>query len=804
MSLKVWLPLDGNLKNNGCSNIVPVQTTSVYGSTGKIGASSLSLYTSSQLSFTIPSLINAKVFSFAFWYKPQTNTAITANWQLVFALGESNTSNTAGRLRIESSYGSVASTYAISIHNNSSYGIANVGYSFSKDWDKWHHIAFTCDGTTCKSYLNGIEFKSEDFLGGKLLGTCYIGSNVNTGPDGLMNDVRIYDHCLSAAEVKEIAQGLILHYKLDGINNASILPSQYQQLEYIESTGTSYFNTGYKFNAEIDSCKVIFKGNDTSNTGMIFASYGTKYFWFYYYGSSGIRIYANNGNDGQKGITGIPSDLIQHTMEFKNKTYYIDNVNKGSLTDTYTDTTNNMWLFSYNNNSYPFKGRIYYVEIKKNNEYQKIFIPAKRLNDSAIGMYDLITNTFYTSSNVAFTAGPVVGTLTIQDSSGYNHNGQMVSNINISSDIMKYNTSALFDGVDDCIIVPYNTICPENIFTINLWFKKDALGSKNYETLFGGPSGFEMDTRSGSATALSLYMANVRGGNAATGLQLNTWYMVTMVRDGTNERYYINGELKKEIEAKTMPIGTYRIGAWNSNTGQNYYGNISDFRIYCTPLLDTDIKSLYNISMKVDKNQNIHNFELIEKNYNIFSATPWCSGFGTHNPITSPFVNFNSNGEAQFTTNGSSAGTNYLEITPGIYEYDYTISVNTGNQLYIGFERYDANKTSRSNNACVYTYSTKPSTDIVKQRYKGTVNLSTDGTNPLKYIALRILNGWSGTTSGVTGQTTIHNFSLRLQSAATNPKITKAGQLIGDEFKEYSNAKFYKDHIIEANQFIER
>ena len=200
-----------------------------------------------------------------------------------------------------------------------------------------------------------------------------------------------------------------------------------------------------------------------------------------------------------------------------------------------------------------------------------------------------------------------------------------------------------------------------------------------------------------------------------------------------------------------------------------------------------------------------YTFELNETNINLLSGIPWCAHFNLHAPFTSPFTNYNSNGEPQFTSNNASAGTGYIEISPTghTYEYDYTISVNAGNQFYIGFERYDANKTARSNNACVYTFASKPSSNIVKQHYTGTINLATDGTNPCKYIALRILNGWSGTTSGVTGTATIHSISLRQIGTKQQPKITKTGLCIGEELKEETNTKLYKNGIIETNNLIE-
>ena len=141
---------------------------------------------------------------------------------------------------------------------------------------------------------------------------------------------------------------------------------------------------------------------------------------------------------------------------------------------------------------------------------------------------------------------------------------------------------------------------------MNIWFKKNELGSKNYETLIGGPSGFEMDTHSGSSQTLSLYMTSTRGGNVYSPFNFGEWYMVTLVNDGTNELYYVNGELVKTITKKSMPSGNYFIGAWQLSSKQNYKGLISDFRIYATALSEEDIKSLYQNSAYIDNQGNIY------------------------------------------------------------------------------------------------------------------------------------------------------------------------------------------------------
>ena len=772
MSLRVWLPLDGDLRNQGISNsnnIISNDSSVV--TTGKIGKC-MKITSNTDLQYT-PNF-NQYGLSLSGWFKINQTEVAT----VVDALNYTSTAYApTGNLFGNTNYGGIGLIWIGNNHYSSGTFSSITAYATlrtpsvnqttagaSIEFDTWIHLTLTWDPIThiLSLYKNGNLINSRTFTAftDGVARTLYLNYKAVYGGNGpsaniplYCNDIRIYDHCLSAAEVKEIAQGLILHYKLDTMH----VSSGTNLVTGVTKGGQTTVLTDGRIGVQTSgvNADTYFRLNLSENI-----TAGTSYL---------LSCDASGISEGQYWNFPVGAQSNSGTLNFKivnGHNVYAFTANATKSDGTAMDWGTNQTLMLDDN----YRGDALHPACFYNFELFKI--------------------------------GQNNTTIIIEDSSGYNNNGIINGNMSINSNTAKYNNAIVFNGSDNAIQIPFNDIIKTDDYTISVWTYKETIGTKSYQTILGGPSGFELEARSSSSTS-PLYRIHNWGGGT-TAYEFNKWNLFTFVRTASDSKLYVNGELKLTGTAGSIPTGNYFIGAWRTATEQNYEGLMSDFRIYCTPLLDTDIKQLYNVGMKIDKTQNIHNFELVEKGYNILAATPWCNGFGTHNPVTSPFTNFNTNGEAQFTTNSSSAGTNYLEITPGVYEYDYTISVNTGNQFYIGFERYDANKTSRSNNACVYTYSTKPSTDVIKQRYKGTINLSTDGTNPLKYMALRILNGWSGTTSGVTGQATIHNFSLRLQSAAINPKIIKAGQLIGDEFKEYLSAKFYKDHIIEANQFIER
>jgi hypothetical protein len=74
--LSVWLPLNGNLNNQGLADVSVTSGTAKY-KTGKIGNG---LDLSSRIMFSCPKLVGLKQFTIMFWVKIEDDDSIASNW----------------------------------------------------------------------------------------------------------------------------------------------------------------------------------------------------------------------------------------------------------------------------------------------------------------------------------------------------------------------------------------------------------------------------------------------------------------------------------------------------------------------------------------------------------------------------------------------------------------------------------------------------------------------------------------------------------------------------------------------------
>ncbi len=77
--------------------------------------------------------------------------------------------------------------------------------------NQWNHIALTYDGSVMNAYVNGqivLTLNRTQFTRTKLtIGARYNGSGYQYFLNGRLNDVRIYDHCLTESDIQKIYEG---------------------------------------------------------------------------------------------------------------------------------------------------------------------------------------------------------------------------------------------------------------------------------------------------------------------------------------------------------------------------------------------------------------------------------------------------------------------------------------------------------------------------------------------------------------------------------------------------------------------
>jgi len=186
-------------------------------------------------------------------------------------------------------------------------------------------------------------------------------------------------------------------------------------------------------------------------------------------------------------------------------------------------------------------------------------------------------------------------TTIVEDSSGYNHNGEILNGpLSLTSDTSRYNISTHFSTTNQKIkISNFPTNGFGNSYTFAWWAKISSVtpmhwGFADGIRLNGMYTGRLWNTGDGSNNPLY----NPGTTTQVTAPTVNVWHHWAMTGDGTKCRVYQDGELWGEAKTyKAISGTTIYINGWNASTdySSNNY-SISDFRIYCTPLLDTDIK----------------------------------------------------------------------------------------------------------------------------------------------------------------------------------------------------------------------
>ena len=574
MSLQVWLPLNGNINNQG---VLDVSTSGAPASwsNGKIGK--CATFTGNIANrITTPdmqALRHTNNFSYCVWLNQNYSSSASQAHQFAFTYGRAD----AG------SYG---------------YGIAIISTTTIRCWfgtrateiscpaNEWHHIAVTVSGTTIKYYVDGILSKTANtatlptYLDSECKGLglgCFHYSGDIYPYYGSMNDFRIYDHCLSAREVKEISKGLFLHYKLGGVDG------YFGGKNLAIGTLTAEINSHWKTNGWTPSFTTYSKEERiyklVATNGWVVA----RYILDSSYAKKNITL-SFKAKKVSKETTATEDSRIFYSNATGTNPYLTDHFDIANKADTWFDLS---------------------ITVKLNDDHQigigvrcspenKILKTTWLIKDIKIEESDKPT-----AWTPAPEDNPALYDTTLYDTSGYLGTATPSGTIGYSSDSPRYDGSYVFSDTSHFKLT--QPLVSPSQFTCSFWVKPTSLGSYAIVTSnYNNPSSGFWIAVNCEGSGLWFYNGSYARSNKGL-LTLNTWYHACLVfKDGVFT-WYQNGEAAGTTDlssrSKTLDIAnTISIG--NSFTGTqwntNFNGNISDFRMYSTALSAADVKELYN------------------------------------------------------------------------------------------------------------------------------------------------------------------------------------------------------------------
>lgn len=207
---------------------------------------------------------------------------------------------------------------------------------------------------------------------------------------------------------------LLKQYMFNNKKKGARLPSAYQEVEYIESTGTQYINTlviptsktSWEIEFEQTKANIWYFGADT---GWVTNGFG-------------FNVYADRGTDIYP-LLYINSSTYYDFETLEANQRYVVKYGNGLLrvnsteysVPSFTGTqTNPIYTNSINRNGTPDsiaqgKGKIYSLKFYEDNTIIRDFVPCYRKSDNEVGLYDLVNGVFYTNQGSgSFIAGEIL------------------------------------------------------------------------------------------------------------------------------------------------------------------------------------------------------------------------------------------------------------------------------------------------------------------------------------------------------------------------------------------------------------
>lgn len=191
------------------------------------------------------------------------------------------------------------------------------------------------------------------------------------------------------------------------------LPSGYKQLEYIESTGTQYIDTGVRVMPEnyqqlkmSVTCEKIGKGSGASDWLLDGSNIANAYFYMGVY--NGKYYYGCGTADHYTGIAAA-SGKQTFTLDIPSSKFTVSDTVDVSISTEPVTASASLHLFGYNNNPVRcYAEKIYSCQIYTGATLVRDFVPCKNAS-GVIGLYDTVGRQFYANAGTgSFTAGPEI------------------------------------------------------------------------------------------------------------------------------------------------------------------------------------------------------------------------------------------------------------------------------------------------------------------------------------------------------------------------------------------------------------